>query len=143
MSPPSNTVELKGSWTQVSGPFSFSTRAGASVIVTNAGEIEDKSRAGRGVYRDVSGLKIDAELELSGTADALVFGHSQGAGSPPLVYKKHHGDYLPAHNFKIEIDGIIQGNLGGLPSTVPPVLEIRGGHLITLTGMNGGDRARA
>lgn len=42
---------------------------------------------------------------------------------------KHKGDYLPAHNFKLEIDGVIQGgfkSVGGLESETE-VVEFRDG----------------
>lgn len=70
---------------------------------------------------------------------------------------KHKGDYLPAHNFKIEIDGVIAGgfkSVGGLESETEVVEFQNGGDLIvrkvphaeivlTRYVMDGGDDIRA
>jgi hypothetical protein len=68
-------------------------------------------------------IMVAGSTGLSASAD------KSGAADAALASAKNKGDYLPAHNFRIEIDGVIAGGfkeVSGLESEVE-VVEYRDG----------------
>lgn len=81
-------------------------------------------------------LALPGALAAPGSADATTAttpstssGTATTAPQPAERSSQHNGDYLPAHNFKLELDGVISGGfkeISGLESEVE-IVEYRDG----------------